>query len=125
VESEVVAAEQAWRRARIEGDTAFLERFYAWELRIQDSDGSVIERDTDIALFATRRVRPEVITAEELQVKLYGDVAVVTGLDHVKGTYLGVSGEGRLRFTDVLVRRDGRWQLVANQGTWVSRTTTR
>jgi hypothetical protein len=32
----------------------------------------------------------------------------------------GRYGEMYLRFTDVLVRRDGRWQLVARQATQTS-----
>ena len=47
----------------------------------------------------------------------YGDTAVVTGLDHLGGTYMGNYGEMYLRFTDVLVKRDGRWQLVIQQAT--------
>jgi ketosteroid isomerase-like protein len=116
---ELVRIERAWRKARVNGDIPFLERLYAKELRILGTDGSVIERDTDISLFASGKVRPEFIEAEDLRVSHYRDVAVVTGVDHLKGTYNGVQGEGRVRFTHVFVRRDGRWQLVASQGTWI------
>ena len=123
-EQEITRLENAWREARVKGDIAFLESLYAREMRIQGTDGSVIPRDTDIALFATGRVRPEMIDAEEMHVAVYGNSAVVTGRDHIRGTYKSVTGEGRLRFTDVFVRRDGRWQLVSNQGTWIGRPVT-
>ena len=119
---ELVRIETAWRKARMDGDIAFLERLYAKELRFQGADGSVIERDTDISLFASGKIRPEFIEAEDLRVSRYRDVAVVTGVDHLKGTYNGVPGEGRVRFTHVYVRRDGRWQLVASQGTWIQKS---
>jgi hypothetical protein len=48
------------------------------------------------------------------------DTAIVTGVDHLKGRYKSTQGEGRLRFLDVLIYRDGRWRLVATQGTWVT-----
>lgn len=118
--AEILRLENAWRKARVLRDTAFLDSLYAPELRIQGSNGAVITRDTDIGLFARGVIRPEFIVAEEMQVSQYGDVAVVTGVDHLKGTYGSVTGEGRLRFMDVFVRRGGRWQLVANQGTWVA-----
>ena len=120
-QEEIIRLENAWRKARVDGDTAFLQSLYARELRIQGTDGSVITRDTDIALFARRQIRPEFINAEEMQVAVYGNTAVVMGRDHMRGTYKSTTGEGRLRFTDVLVRRDGRWQLVSNQGTWIGR----
>ena len=118
-EQQLVRIEKAWRKARVEADIPFLESLYAKELRITGADGSVIERDMDISRFASGKIRPEFIEAEDLRVSLYGDVGVVTGRDHLKGTYNGVQGEGRVRFTHVFVRRDGRWQLVASQGTWL------
>jgi hypothetical protein len=118
-EQQLVRIEDAWRKARVDGDIAFLESVYAKELRITGADGSVIERDKDISLFATGKIRPEFIEGEDVRVLLYRDVGVVTGCDHLKGTYNGVPGEGRVRFTHVWVRRDGRWQLVSSQGTWL------
>ena len=119
-EQQIVRLEQAWREARIRGDTAFLDSLYAKEFRVQGTNGKVISREADIAGFASGDIRPEVIDAEEMNVALYGDVAVVTGLDRLKGRYKGRTGEGRVRFTDVFVWRDGRWQLVAIQGTWAN-----
>ena len=121
-EREIVRLEQAWRDARVAGDTAFLQSFYAKELRIQGTNGAVITRDQDIAGFASGAIRPEFIRAEEMHVALYGDVAVVTGRDHMKGTYGGTQGEGCARFMHIFAHRDGRWQLVASQGTWVQGT---
>src|SRR5262249_1751433 len=111
--------DNAWRAARVAGDIAFLQALYAPELRIAGADGSVIDRDTDISRFASGAIRPEFIEAEEMRVLPYGDVGVVTGVGHLKSSYQGAQREGRVRFTHVFVRRDGRWQLVASQGTWV------
>jgi len=38
---EITKVEDAWRQARIAGDVAFLDRFYASEGRIQGMDGKV------------------------------------------------------------------------------------
>jgi len=117
---EIIKLEDDWRTARIKGDVAFLEKFYAKELRITGSDGSIIERNSDIALFASGQVKPDYIKYEDLKVSVYCDgVVVVTGLDRLRGTYKGQSGEIVSRFTDILVRRDGRWQLVSTQATVV------
>lgn len=113
----ITALEDAWRQARIDGNVAFLEHFYATEFRVQTMDGKVVTRADDIGLFARREVRPETIRHGPLDIRVYGDTAVVTGVDDMHGTYRGNSGSVRLRFTDVLVRRDGRWQLVVQQAT--------
>ena len=82
---------------RIAGDTAFVERFYAKELRLQTADGGVVTRDEDIALFAARAVRPEFIRPRDLRVAVYGATAIVTGVDSLKGTYRGHPGEMALQ----------------------------
>ena len=76
---ELVRIETGWRKARVDEDIPFLERLYAKELRFQGADGSVIERDTDISLFASGKIRPEFIEAEDLCVSRYRDVAVAGG----------------------------------------------
>lgn len=110
---------EAWARARVAGDVAFLERFYAREFRIHNAGGRVVTREADIALFAERAIKPEYIRDEDLAISRYGETAVVTGVESLKGTYKGVPGEMALRFVNVFVRRDGRWQLVLHQSTEV------
>jgi ketosteroid isomerase-like protein len=117
VHAEITQAEDAWRQARIAGDVAFLEQFYAEEARIQGMDGKALTRDADIAMFRTGQIKPKFITHGPLNISTYGNVAVVTGVDHLGGTAFGRYGEMYLRFTDVLVKRDGRWQLVVQQAT--------
>lgn len=118
-EAELIRLQHAWAAARVSGDTAFLETLYAKEFRITTAAGRVVERAADIALFATRTIKPEYIRDEDMRVSFYGDTALVTGVENLKGTYNGVPGEMALRFTNVYVRRDGRWQMVAHHSTQV------
>ena len=97
---------------RIDTDARILERFYAKEARIQNIDGSVVTKMDDVAIFASGRIKPEFIDRGPLDVTTYGSTAVVTGADHLGGTVFGHYGEMYLRFTDILVRRDGRWQAT-------------
>ena len=113
----ITRLEDAWRQARIDADTGFLERFYAPELRIQNMNGAVQSRADDIAIFKTGKIKPEIIAHSPLDITVYGATAVVTGIDHMVGKAFGTHGEVWLRFTDVLVKRGGRWQLVIQQAT--------
>jgi ketosteroid isomerase-like protein len=114
---QITQDEDAWRKARIAGDVGFLDRFYAKEGRIQGIDGKILSRDEDIAIFRTGKIKPKFIEHGPLNIVTYGNMAVVTGVDHLGGTAFGHYGEMYIRFTDVLVRRDGRWQLIVQQGT--------
>jgi ketosteroid isomerase-like protein len=47
-----------------------------------------------------------------------GNVAIVTGVNRVRGRdEQGKPFDRRVRFTDTFIRRDGRWQVWASQGT--------
>lgn len=117
VEQELKQLAEQWAAARVARDVTFLEEFYAAELQLYVADGTQIPRDVDIALFANDEIRPEYIRLEGLQVMVFGDTATVAGIEHLKGTYKGYPGKMALRFVDVLVKRDNRWQLVLRQTT--------
>jgi ketosteroid isomerase-like protein len=83
---EITTAEDAWRQARIDGDVGFLERFYAKEGRIQGIDGRLQSRAADIDIFRTGKIKPMFIDHRPLDITVYGNTAVVTGVDHLGGT---------------------------------------
>lgn len=114
-ESEIARLMTRWADARVRGDAEFLERFYAAELRIGGADGRVIERADDIRMFATGQIKPEFIRNTEVVVRVHGHTAIVTCIESLRGTYRGAPGEMSLRMLNVLVHRDGRWQLAATQ----------
>ncbi len=51
-------------------------------------------------------------------VRVFGDVGILTARLTLKGSAKGFKSGAR-RFTDIFVRRDGRWQLVNCQTTLV------
>jgi ketosteroid isomerase-like protein len=63
------------------------------------------------------RSGPPVTSAvDQLQVRVYGDTAIVTG--RTKAAAGGAAPQSvTLRFTDVFVHRDGRWLAVASHAT--------
>jgi ketosteroid isomerase-like protein len=58
--------------------------------------------------------------ADEVEVRVFGDAAVVTGRTHAQGTQSGAPFDVRLRFTDVFVRRGDQWQAVASHATLIA-----
>jgi len=53
------------------------------------------------------------------RVRRLGDVAIVTGRSVSAGEVDGRAVNVTQRFTDIYVRRDGRWRVVASHGTQV------
>jgi ketosteroid isomerase-like protein len=109
--------QQDWAEARKRADVAFLEKFYAAEFTVGNMNGHESTRAQDIGMFSSGDMKPTVITDEELQVHRYGNAAMVTGVEHVEGSYKGHNGRLDLRFSNFFVYRDDRWQLVRHQST--------
>jgi ketosteroid isomerase-like protein len=65
--------------------------------------------------------RPPMTSAEidVDRVRVIGDVAVVTGRSVSAGRIDGRDVTVTQRYTDIYVRRDGRWRVVASHGTQV------
>jgi ketosteroid isomerase-like protein len=53
---------------------------------------------------------------DEISVNVYGDTAVSFTSQEEKSTYGGRDTRGHYHFTDVWVKKGGRWQVVASHG---------
>jgi ketosteroid isomerase-like protein len=51
---------------------------------------------------------------DDLKVRVYGDSAVVFGLETEKSQFKGKDSSGQYRFVDTWLKRNGRWVCVAS-----------
>lgn len=114
-----VQLQHQWAEARKHADTRFLESFYAKEFTVGLMDGGESTRAEDLAMFSSGDMKPAVIEDKDMHAYVYGQTAMVTGLEHLEGSYKGQSGRFDVRFTNVFVHRDGRWQIVRHQAALV------
>jgi ketosteroid isomerase-like protein len=118
-EQELVKLENAWNSAYIKGDGAFLKQLYADEYDFTDSEGALYDKTTEISELVSGKTKITSANITDVKVHIYGDTAVVTGLNTLKGSYGGEDMSGPYRFTDVFVKRGGRWQVVASHSSLV------
>jgi len=121
VEQTLLQLERDWEQANAKNDTAALERILAAEFVSTDSDGRLTTRAEAVARRKSRQVKFTTFAQDDYKVHVMGDTAVVTGRLTVKGIRDGKDWTGQERFTDVFVRRDGRWQAVATHASRVAR----
>ncbi len=113
----VKAAEMARFKAQTTNDFKALDALLGDDLTYTHSSAAVDTKTTYIESMRSGQVKYESIESRDVQVRVYGTTAVITGAGRFKVTARGQALDNQLRFTDVWVLRDGRWQMVAWQST--------
>ncbi len=113
-EAAIRKLEQDWFAALAKGDVA------AMDSAVLNDDCMMIDPFGQI--FNIRQLHADVKSGaytvsschiDEMKVVVYGDAAVVFGLETEKSKYKGEDSSGQYRFTDTWVKRNGRWVCVA------------
>lgn len=106
-EQQIVEVEQARVEARQKADSAALARLTGDDFTQILASGLMLQKKDVLALNSSPK-----IDVRDLQTRIFGDVAVVTG--HQSGA--GYTRQGS-RFTHVWQRRNGQWVAVFMQNT--------
>ncbi len=116
VEQEIIKLEQTVTNAQFKKDRAALERLLADDYLYTHSNGSVLNKTQEIAESMSSDVQWTDSKFADLKVRMFGDVAVLTGRQTIQGTAKGYV-PGPRRITDIFVKRSGHWQWVGGQAT--------
>jgi ketosteroid isomerase-like protein len=109
---ELVAVTHEWDRAMVENDADAIGQYMADDWVIVGSDGRVGDRATFLALVRSGALSHDVMESHDLDIRLYGDTAVVLARGVSGGTYQGHPFREIERVSCVFVRTGGRWRCV-------------
>jgi uncharacterized protein (TIGR02246 family) len=101
-------------QAQIGADAVALNRIYADDFIGVGPSGTVRTKPQVISDFTAGDLKFQSITTDEVQVRVYENTAVETGLSTMVGQDKGKAVPRDTRFTRVWVKQQGRWRLVAN-----------
>jgi uncharacterized protein (TIGR02246 family) len=110
---EVLQIERAWCAAYARGDVAYLEKLMTPDFTLIGSGGTVNTAASEVEELRTGKVKYSTFENRDMQVRFYGDTAIVIGRTHAAGTSEGKPFDIDVAFTDVLVKLDGQWRAVA------------
>lgn len=111
IEYQYVAAEQRH-------DIAFFDAIEAEGYTLTESDGAVLSKAEALEEMRADNDYP-VLTIDDVEIRVYGDTAVVTGRLNEMDTDGSGAYKNQTRWTDVFVKLDGCWQVVNTQVTAV------
>jgi ketosteroid isomerase-like protein len=119
---ELIARENEWSQALLSKDAAALEKILGAEYTLTTA-GGVVPRAKWIDMLL-HHMQPKQLEVREPQVQLYGDVALVRGrffwhvlLDRPDPRTNSSELKSEFLISDLWVKRDGRWQVVARHST--------
>ena len=113
--------EMDWSDADKRGDTAWFERNFADDyFGVSSLTGKLNTKADDVAEIKNRKEVYDSAVSSDMRVRVEGNTGIVTGIYHLKGKDdKGQPLDRRIRYTDVYVKRDGRWQVLGSQGTLI------
>mgnify|MGYP003440366991 CR=1 FL=1 len=120
MQEELLTFEREFSQAVAGNDVAAIGRFVADDWVIVDADGRVIDRSRFLNVIESGALSHESMESTDVEVRLHGDTAVITGITTSTGQFMGQAFSTRERATDVLARVDGRWLCVFSQLTRVA-----
>ena len=111
--------ERDWNDALKNRDAGWFERNYAHDASDVSSTSGVLHSKAEAINEArTDKTVFESLELSDLNARVDGNKAIVNGINHVKGKDAqGKPFDRRVLFTDVFIKRDGRWLVWATQGT--------
>ena len=113
---QVFATISRWADAVRDRDRKTLESLFADDMIVTLSDGSVRGKAEELeALKPDPKVTFSSVSNDDIGVKMFTDVAVVTALTKMQYVSSGKESSFGMRYTAVFARKDGRWQIVALQ----------
>lgn len=113
-EQELIKLENDWLQAFFKNDGAFAARFLADDYLGTDEHGDVKDRTQKVAEIKAGEHLSTSGELDNIRVRVYGEAAVITGRHIMKGLFQGKEYRSPYLWTDVFIKRDGRWQCVAS-----------
>jgi hypothetical protein len=119
VEDELLRTEIRRFESMTQNELDVLEQILADDLIYVHSNTKVDNKTQYLADLRAGLVRYNTIKPEDVKVRLYGNgsLGIITGKATVEFTQNNKSTTINLRYTDVYVKRKGKWQMVSWQST--------
>lgn len=110
-EQTLLQLERDWTAAWQKMDAKALDDLLAPGF-VENNDGQITTKAQMVANVKAGAYKVESAQASDMRALIFGDQAVVNGLTTAKQTFHGKDVSGTMRWTDVWIKRNGRWQPV-------------
>lgn len=121
LETQILEAEERLRIAMLRSDVKTLDELLAPSLIFTNHLGRVSSKQDDLAAHQSGTIKISELIPSEPDLRLGGDVAIVSVRVHLVGSYAGVASNGDFRFTRVwTLSSSGTWHVLAAHSSLVT-----
>jgi ketosteroid isomerase-like protein len=113
--AELTAQADHWDKAIVRKDRAAIEANMAEDFRQIDRTGNVETKSSCVESLLSPDLRIDPYVVEDFDVRVYGDVALLSGRTRMTGNYRGEPFASHYRYIDIYVRRGSEWKIVSVQ----------
>jgi ketosteroid isomerase-like protein len=118
-ENAVREVEDKFAAAYSHNDAEALDALWAADYIFVNPAGQVLTKAQRLTMLRSGELKIESYSRDDESIRVYGNTAVVTYRSHVKAQRNGHDISSARRVITVLVKRDSRWQAVAQQSTTI------
>jgi ketosteroid isomerase-like protein len=116
VEDAIARLERTWVSAIVNNDVAMLDLLLADDFKGTSPTAHTYSKKMAIADLKSGTYVVTKMNLDQISVAVYGNTAVAFTKQEEKSMYDGKDVSGYYYFTDVWVKNNGRWQVVASHG---------
>jgi ketosteroid isomerase-like protein len=116
-ERTLIAIEKELCDGTLSGSTTAFETYVSDKAVFTGPFGTTYGKKDVVALFKSGTLKYESSVNDDMKVVVIGDTAVVTYRSTDKGVYGTDDISGKYRWTDTFAKINGKWMIVAAQGT--------
>jgi ketosteroid isomerase-like protein len=117
VVAELTRLSDAWDKAIVRKDTAAIADNMSEDFRQISSSGAVSNKETFVRNITAPDLTIDPYTVEDFDVRVYGNVALLSGRTRMTGRDGGTPFTTHYRYIDVYVRTNGTWKVCSVQTT--------
>ena len=112
VEEELIAVAMDWDGTMVQNDADAIGQYMADDWTIVGPDGTMSDKETFLNLVRSGALSHNVMSSEDIRIRIYGDTAVLLARGVSGGNYQGQPFRDLERSSNVFVKQKGRWRCV-------------
>jgi ketosteroid isomerase-like protein len=117
VVQQLTKIKQQWSEAEMKRDIPYLNQLWADDAVFGTSLGTVLNKQQLIELIKGTDRKIDELHSDDIQVRVYGNTAIMTDHTTIRGTYKGAPFGGEYRYIRIFVKQAGKWRVELVQAT--------